>query len=294
MIDTITKHKRSSHDKYYFSLIIPSWNNLDYLKNCITSIRKNSFLKNQIIVIVNEGNDGTENWLETMPEIDYIFSKENLGICYGLNSARTLIDSEYIVYLNDDMYVLPGWDKVLYDEIKDLRSKSFMLSSTMIEPKNTENPCVIIKDFGRDLKTFNEDLLLNEFESLKTNDWSGSMWPPLVVHLDVWDLVGGMSIEFSPGMYSDPDFARKLFEAGVRTFKGMGASLVYHFGSKTTKRLGKSKGRIIFISKWRHSASIFKKYFLRIGNDFSDLSAVIEINKLTLFINKLKRILSSW
>jgi glycosyltransferase involved in cell wall biosynthesis len=45
-----------------FSILIPSWNNLDYLKYAIASIRKNSRFKHQIIVHINEGKDGTEEW----------------------------------------------------------------------------------------------------------------------------------------------------------------------------------------------------------------------------------------
>jgi GT2 family glycosyltransferase len=294
MIDSISKYSRTTNDTFYFSLLIPSWNNLDYLKNCIESIRKNSSLQNQIIVIVNEGKDGTANWVKSQPDIDYILAKENIGICYGLNIARSLVKSDYIIYINDDMYVLPDWDKELYQEILNIGTKSFMLSSTMIEPESTNNPSVIVKNYGGDLKTFKQELLLKEYEGLKTKDWSGSMWPPNVVHTDMWDLVGGMSIEFSPGMYSDPDFARKLFEAGVRIFKGKGTSLVYHFGSKSTKRIRKSRGRKIFLSKWGISASIFRKHFLKHGNDYSNENNNFSLTRKTLFINKIKRVFNSF
>ena len=45
----------------------------------------------------------------------------------------------------------------------------------------------------------------------KINDWMGATIPPNIVHRDIWDLVGGYSIEYSPGMYSDPDFTAKLY-----------------------------------------------------------------------------------
>jgi len=294
MLNTITKHKRSSQASYNFCLLIPSWNNLEYLKNCIGSIQKNSHFQNQIIVIVNEGNDGTVNWLESQFEIDYVAATKNIGICYALNIARSLIKSEYITYVNDDMYMLPDWDIELYHEIQKLDSKLFMLSSTMIEPLDTHNPCVIIKNYGTDLATFQEDILLREYSGFKTSDWNGSMWPPTVVHIDLWDLVGGMSIEYSPGMYSDPDFARKLYEAGVRTFKGKGTSLVYHFGSKTTKRLKNSRGRKIFLSKWRITANTFKNDYLKLGTTFSNEVWEPKLDRITLLRNRFKRILNSW
>ncbi|MFN5323553.1 MAG: glycosyltransferase family 2 protein [Bacteroidota bacterium] len=294
MIDLISKHSRLVDLKYDFTILIPSWNNLEYLQSCIASLRKNSGLKNQIIVIVNEGKDGTKEWVDSQTDLDFVYAKSNIGICYGLNSARSLVKSEYIVYVNDDMYMLPDWDKELFSEISKIGSKSFMLSSTMIEPLDTGNPCVIVRDYGTDLKTFNEDLLLKEFHNLKFVDWNGSMWPPNVIHVDVWDLVGGLSIEFSPGLYSDPDLAIKLYELGIRIFKGKGTSLVYHFGSKSTNRLKKSRGQKLFLLKWGVSASIFKTYILKLGTTFSSDNQVGRIPRKKLFLNKIKRVFNSW
>jgi glycosyltransferase involved in cell wall biosynthesis len=292
MIDNIVKYARTSKPEYQFSVLIPTWNNLEFLKLCIHSIRKNSHFENQIVVIVNEGKDGTVEWLETQKEIDYLHSENNIGICYGLNSARSLVKSAFIVYSNDDMYLLPDWDLELSKEIEKMGNKNFMLSCTMIEPVNTGNPCVIVKDYGRDIQNFREESLLLEYKQLFINDWNGSTWPPNVVHIDLWDLVGGLSIEFSPGMYSDPDFSRKLYEAGVRLFKGKGNSLVYHFGSKTTKRIKRNKGRKTFLLKWGITSKTFTDTYLQSGKSFSDNLATPESNKITLLINKLKRIKS--
>ncbi len=294
MIDDIIKYRKTNQTSYKFSVLIPTWNNIGYLKVCINSILKNSYYKAQIIVIVNEGADGTAEWLETQNEIDYIFSKHNIGICYGLNIARSLIKSEYLVYANDDMYMLPNWDLELFKEIETIGNKNFMLSCTMIEPEDTGNACVIVKNYGKDIQTFKEELLLKEYPRLIVNDWNGSTWPPSVVHIDLWDLVGGLSIEFSPGMYSDPDFSRKLFEAGVRFFKGKGNSLVYHFGSKSTKRIKRNNGRKTFLLKWGITSKTFTGKYLKIGKTFAGNILIPKLDKKTILINKIKRIISRW
>lgn len=294
MIDALRKLSRSPLNRYEFCLLIPTWNNIAYLKNCINSILKNSFFKNQIVVIINEGTDGTLHWVGEQTEIDYVYAPTNIGICYGLNAARSLIKSDYIVYVNDDMYVLPNWDKVIYDEIQNLGTKAFMLSATMIEPQHTNNPCVIVRDYGSDIDRFDESSLLKEYQDLAIEDWCGSMWPPNVVHVEMWDLVGGMSIEYSPGMYSDPDLTRKLFDAGVRIFKGKGASLVYHFGSKSTRRLRKSNGKKIFLAKWGITPGTFTKHYLQLGSKAADEIGEPQLNRKTLVLNKLKRLLNSW
>ena len=48
-----------------FSIIIPTFNNIEYLKKCIESIKKNSFYNtHEIIPHVNEGSDGTLDFLK--------------------------------------------------------------------------------------------------------------------------------------------------------------------------------------------------------------------------------------
>ena len=96
----------------------------------------------------------------------------------------------------------------------------------MIEPVQTGNNCVVVKNFGTDLESFRKTELLDEYLALRKSNWMGSTWPPIVLHVDAWDMVGGFSTEFSPGMYSDPDLSFKLLQAGVREFIGVGSSLV--------------------------------------------------------------------
>ena len=264
-------YANKSSKKNLFSILIPTWNNLDYLKLCIESIKKNSRYSHQIIIHINEGDDGTHDWVKKQ-KIDFSYSKENVGICYALNAASSLVKTPYIVYFNDDMYACPDWDKYLYNEVKIQKDYYFFLSSTLIEPINTKNSCTISPhNFGESVDTFDEKKLLNNFKFFEKKDWNGATWPPNLVPKKLWDLVGGYSVEYSPGMYSDPDFSMKLWSFGVRNFKGVGASRVYHFMSKSTKKMNSkiTDGRSIFLRKWGMSSNIFTSYYLRRGSLWS-------------------------
>jgi glycosyltransferase involved in cell wall biosynthesis len=295
MIESIRKVKNTTSSTLKYSILIPTWNNLEYLKLCIASIKKNSHFDHQIIVLINEGTDGTADWAATQHDIDYIVSKQNIGICYGLNLCRSLVKTDYIVYANDDMYLLPNWDLELHKEIEQIGHKKFMLSSTMIEPFDTGNPCVVVKNYGDSIETFNEKQLLKEYNTLHKDDWFGSTWPPNILHIDLWDLVGGMSIEFSPGLYSDPDLSMKLWQAGIRLFKGVGASKVYHFGSKSTKRRKLNAGKKVFIGKWGMTSRFFTTRYLHRGEKFNDVAlSQPTISPSERIINKLKQLASLW
>ena len=99
-----------------FSIIIPSWNNLAYLKLCVHSIKKNSKFEHDINVHINEGTDGSLDYVEKNG-IKFSHSIKNVGLCSGANIAARLTDTDYIIYTHDDMYFLPEWDIFLVKEL---------------------------------------------------------------------------------------------------------------------------------------------------------------------------------
>lgn len=280
-----------------FSILIPSWNNLEHLQLCISSIEKNSHFKNQIIVYVNEGNDGTLDWVKSQTALEFLYSETNVGVCIALNSCRFLVKNDYVVYMNDDMYVCPDWDLELQKEIEKIGHNKFMLSSTLIEPRlaNNMNNCSIHKNFGESINTFREEELLKSYHLLHKANWLGSSWPPSVVSTTLWDIVGGYSIEFSPGMYSDPDFSMKLWKYGVRIFRGIGSSKVYHFQSKSTSRLKKNSGSATFLMKWGITARTFYSHYLLMGRHSSELFIEPSLpSYISQLRNKIKRMFTGF
>jgi glycosyltransferase involved in cell wall biosynthesis len=280
-------------DNLVFSIVIPTWNNLDLIKNCVDGIVLHSKFKHQIIIIVNEGKDDTFEFFEQnrhlYASVDVLHFEENIGICYALNAVRSYIKADKICYVNDDMYFLPDWDVHLMTVIDRFDHQKWMVSATMIEPLDTGNNCNLVGNYGRDLETFDRNRLLSEYVGLDKHNWSGSSWPPMVVPLALWDIVGGLSVEFSPGMYSDPDFAIKCWQVGVREFVGVGKSLVYHFGSKSTSKVKKNPGRLRFVQKWGLTAGYFNRHFLKLGEPYTGPLPEINISKIDRFIHWFKR-----
>ena len=253
-----------------FSIILPTWNNLPYLQLAVRSIREHSAQDHQIIVHVNDGSDGTLAWVRAQG-ITHTASPENIGICLAVNEAAMHATQDYILYLNDDMYCCPGWDSALADKLKLLDTDLFMLSGTMIEPKDTNNPCVIVRNYGDDAGNFDEAGLLAELPAIKKEDWYGATWPPTLVSRRWWCMVGGYSSEFSPGMSSDNDFSMKMWHAGCRIFLGVGSSFVYHFQCKSTGKVKKNDGGRQFLHKWGMRQSVFDRHYLRRGVPAQDI-----------------------
>ena len=113
-----------------FSIIIPTFNNLDYLKLCLKSIKKNSSFDHEIIIHINEGIDGTKSYLKKTNH-KFTYSAKNEGVCVAFNEAVRKATKKYIVLAHDDMYFCPNWDKVFHSELSKLSDDSdFFLSGT--------------------------------------------------------------------------------------------------------------------------------------------------------------------
>lgn len=247
-----------------FSIVIPTWNNLAHLQLVVKSIRAHSAEPHQIVVHVNDGSDGSLAWVHEQG-LEHTASSDNIGICYAVNEAAMLARHEHLVYMNDDMYCLPGWDTALQRRAAAMPSDLYLLSGTMVEPRDSGNPCVVVGPYGDGVGNFREADLLRDAKSLVRADWCGATWPPTLVTRRWWFRVGGYSTELSPGMSSDNDFSMKLWHAGCRHFIGVGDSLVYHFQQKSTGKVVKNDGRRQFLDKWGMTQSTFDRFYLRRG-----------------------------
>jgi GT2 family glycosyltransferase len=248
-----------------FSIIIPTFNNLEYLKICLNSIKNNSKFNHQIIPHVNVGDDGTKDFLLSQ-KFDFSFTDYNSGICEGMNIAAKKAKFNYILYSHDDFYFCPKWDEALKNELDQIGHNNFYLSGIMM------NNGPLKLDCGNNLNDFNEKKLLENYDNVNHFDFQGSTWAPHLIHKDLWNKVGGFSEEYFPGTGSDPDLNMKLWNEGVRIFKGINKCKVYHFGSIVTRKYknhptiktesGSKGGSKIFLLKWGVSINFLKNFIL--------------------------------
>ena len=268
-----------------FSILIPSFNNLKYLKLCLRSIKINSKYDHQIIIHVNEGKDGTLEYVKDL-NIDFSYTKYNSGICEGINKASKLAKFDYFLYAHDDFYFCPNWDQILFDEVRKIGHNNFYLSGTMMNNGHIAFNC------GEQIENFNEKKFLTEYKNFNHYDFNGSTWAPALIHKEIWNKVGGFSEEYFPGTGSDPDFNMKLWNLGVRIFKGINNCKVYHFGSivlrkkinniKKDNKYG-SNGAKIFLLKWGITIKFFKKFYLKSDTKYIKPLSKPKINIFYIF-----------
>ncbi|MFH1706080.1 MAG: glycosyltransferase family 2 protein [Patescibacteria group bacterium] len=97
------------------SIIIPSFNTKDYLLACLDSIFKNTKVDFEIIVVEGGSTDGSVNSLKERfsknEKFRLINLEQNVGPAakrnYGIKRAK----GKYLVFLDSDTLVSPGWLK---------------------------------------------------------------------------------------------------------------------------------------------------------------------------------------
>jgi GT2 family glycosyltransferase len=237
---------------------ISTYNNLEYLKIAVDSVRKNSYYKNSPFIIHAENcTDGTDEWLEQNFErynLQYYIDKNDnpKGIGGGMNFCANKVTTEYIMFLHSDFYVTPNWDKALVDTHNKYPNEKLWVNSHRIEPQMFPNSqsrpgtVVVPKDmFGAYYNDFNSELfdqyseqftLKNDFEIPKGEGVSG------LIKKEHWDEVGGNDPLFAPSSYDDMDLFLRMLQSGFR-FILPTTSLIWHFGARGSHRLEENNGK---------------------------------------------------
>jgi len=64
-----------------FSIVIPSWNNLAYLKLCVESLKKHSKYEHEILVHLNDGSDGSLEWVKAEGISTRSLPRTSVSVC---------------------------------------------------------------------------------------------------------------------------------------------------------------------------------------------------------------------
>lgn len=237
---------------------ISTYNNLNYLKIAVDSVRKNSYYKDAPFIIHAENcDDGTDEWLENNSEhysLEYYIDKNDtpIGIGGGMNFCADRVKTEYIMFLHSDFYVTKDWDKGLMDVFNTYPNEKLWVNSHRVEPQMFSNsqsrPGTVIvpkEVFGAyhydfDSNRFDEFakefVRMNEFEIPKGEGVSG------LIKKEHWDEIGGNDPLFAPASWEDMDLFLRMLQVGFR-FVLPSSSLIWHFGARGSHRLEENDGK---------------------------------------------------
>jgi len=108
-MDANSVSTRSGHN-HLISIIIPHWNGIEILSECLESLKKSATPDCEIIVVDNASTDGSAEWIRTHhPDVVLVENEINRGYAGGCNSGADIARGKYILFLNNDTIHEPNW-----------------------------------------------------------------------------------------------------------------------------------------------------------------------------------------
>ncbi|MBU0529828.1 glycosyltransferase family 2 protein [bacterium] len=92
------------------SIIIPHWNGIDVITECLESLQKTTYPNFEIIVVDNNSTDDSVNHIKrNFPNVIIFENRENEGYAGGCNRGSEIAKGEYLLFLNNDTIHESNW-----------------------------------------------------------------------------------------------------------------------------------------------------------------------------------------
>jgi len=256
------------------SILIPTLDNVDYVRLAVASFRQNSIYPIEILVHANNVSEDMKKLAEEMKFDVFTYSTDNKGVAVPANALAKKSTGDIIFYVGDDVYAAPDWDKALVDKMNPKIFYQY-LTCCMFEPRYN-NPCMNSPlSYGKTTQEFEKERFLKEYKDVRQiKEDIISPWGPVFVTRELWEKIGGFDERYYPGFGTDPDIVAKIyFEARSKNmtseFRGVADSVLYHFQCISTDRLPNNQqlratANNIFVHKWGMMPSNLHK-LLRAG-----------------------------
>ncbi|MFM7462110.1 MAG: glycosyltransferase, partial [Burkholderiales bacterium] len=215
------------------SIVIPVYGQHLMTFTCLRSIAATCADEDiEVIVIDDCSPEPAAHALSMVSGVKHIRNNENLGFLKNCNKAGALATGKYLLLLNNDVIVTPGWLKALVGTFAQ-RENVGMVGAKLIYPDGRlqEAGGIVWRDgsawnWGRD-----QDASRPEFNYLREVDYcSGAV---LILERAFWNELSGFDERYVPAYYEDTDLAFRVREAGKRVFY-QPTAVVVHFEGKSS------------------------------------------------------------
>lgn len=212
------------------SIVIPVHGKADVTEQCLSSIAScPTHVPYEVIVVDDASPDATATMLARVRNLRVLTNTTNLGYLHSCNAGAALANGRYVVLLNNDTEVEPGWLDALVD-FAAAAADVGVVGAKLVYPDGTlqEAGGIVWADgtgwnYGR-----NGDPDRPEFNFVREVDYcSGAC---LLVRADLLRRLGGYDERFAPAYYEDTDLCFAARAAGYRVLYQPRAQIVHHEG----------------------------------------------------------------
>jgi GT2 family glycosyltransferase len=240
------------------SVVIPTRSNLTGLQDCLEALRRcrPATVELELIVVANAADAPTRAFLQRLDDVVVIESAVDLGFAGACNAGAGRSRADYLVLLNDDVIVSPGWLDALVEAVNSRPGIGAAVSRILFPDGRLQEAGSVITRSGWTANVgFGSAADCESFLTRRTVDYGSAC--SLLVRRASWEALGGFSEDYFPGYFEDVDFALSL-----RTY---GEGIVYEPRSVVVhQRHGTPIDRAFrgfyylvnkqrFVAKWNHA-----------------------------------------
>ena len=227
--------------EYKVSIIIASFNNVSFLKDCLNSLEDCTHgISYEVIIIDNHSDERTVNYLKSIKKKNYtiIFNKENRGFAKANNQGMRIAVGDYLVLLNNDTVVTNNWlDELI--TVAESDEKIAIVGSLLFYPneRHIQHAGVRVALHHRNLWPYHTHMLeyySDLFNEIKTEQFQVVTGACMLVKRDTVTKIGLLDEGFING-YEDVDFCFRANSKGLKVFLAH-KSKVYHYESMSKGR----------------------------------------------------------
>lgn len=238
------------------SVVVVTYNNLPLTRACLDSLDDYTAYRDiELIVVDNASRDGTPEYLRDWAAAGQgrlvICNDDNRGFAAANNQGLAVAHGEYLVLLNNDTEVTPGWLRTLMNHLR--RNPSLGLIGPVTN--NIGNEARIRLRYGsseemrRKARAYTLQHLGETFP-IRTLAFFCVMMPRRV-----YEQVGPLDEAYGLGFFEDDDYCRRIEQAGWR-LECAEDVFIHHHLSASFNKLGKGRqellehNRKIYEAKW--------------------------------------------
>ena len=208
------------------SIIILSYNTLEMLQLCIESIREHTEVGSyEIIVVENASKDGSAEWLKEQEDLRCIYNEENQGFPKGCNQGLEIAEGTELLLLNSDTIVTKNWlenlCRALYSD--PAVGAVSCVTNCCSNNQQIEAPYENIAEMQAFAADYNKS---NPARWEKKTTLVGFCF---LFKRDVFDKVGFLDEQFSPGNFEDDDYSLRILQQGWDLLLCRD-TFIHHFG----------------------------------------------------------------
>ncbi|WP_337098195.1 glycosyltransferase [Paenibacillus sp. YIM B09110] len=236
------------------SIIVLTYNQLDYTVQCISSIiEKTAYPNYELIIVDNNSMDDTPNYLrkleKTYNHVKVFLNNENLGFAGGNNVGLRHATGDYIILLNNDTLVTRGWITGFIKHF-EANHKLGLLGPVTNSIGNEAMINVGYKSID-DMEQFAYNYTLNHMGQVYGNIKALAMYCLVISNKALKD-IGLLDENYKVGMFEDDDYSIAALKKGYEVLCAEDI-FIHHYGSVSFKKLENKEYAKIFDEN--------KKYF---------------------------------